>query len=174
MGGVIKSLPSKRGKRQASQLSKYPRSYIKTTTDTVLRDRRRKPPEFGPDVLEARAVAAIGSLELATLPERIVYKKLTQMLHGTHKFLFQREELGGRNFIGGFIIDFLVLDRQPYLAIEVLGDYWHQAYEKAADLEREMAVKREGYIYHEIWESEIYISDEYLENKLNVILEGRI
>jgi len=56
----------------------------------------------------------------------------------------------------------------------VLGDYWHQAYEKASDLEREMAVKREGYIYHEVWESEMYTSDEYLENKLNVILEGRI
>jgi len=173
MGG-IKSLPSKRGRRQASQLSKFPRTYIKTETETVLRDRRRKPPEFGPDKLEARAVAATGALERATLPERIVYKKLTQMLQGTHKFIFQREELGGRNFIGGFIIDFLVLDKQPYLALEVLGDYWHQAYEKAADLEREMAVKREGYIYHEIWESEIYISDENLENKLLVILEGRI
>jgi len=173
MGG-IKSLSSKRGRRQASQLSKFPRTYTKTATETVLRDRRRKSPEFGPELLESRAVAATGSLRLATLPERIMYKKLTQMLHGTHKFIFQREELGGRNFIGGFIIDFLILDRQPYIALEVLGDYWHQAYEKASDLEREMAVKREGYIYHEVWESEMYTSDEYLENKLNVILEGRI
>ena len=173
MGG-IKSIKSLRGKRQASQLPKYPRTYIKTQTDTVLRDRRRTPPEFGPDELEARAMPKTGTLANATLPERILYKKLSQMLQGTHKFIFQREELGGRNFIGGFIIDFLVLDRQPYLALEVLGDYWHQAYEKASDLEREMAVKREGYFYHEIWESEIYISDEFLENKLNVILEGRI
>ena len=106
MGGVIKSLSSKRGKRQASQLPRFPRTYVKTATESVLRDRRRKPPEFGLDELEARAVAAVGALERATLPERIVYKKLTQMLKGTHKFVFQREELGGRNFIGGFIIDF--------------------------------------------------------------------
>jgi len=174
MGGVIKSLSSKRGKRQASQLPRFPRTYVKTATESVLRDRRRKPPEFGLDELEARAVAAVGALERATLPERIVYKKLTQMLKGTHKFVFQREELGGRNFIGGFIIDFLILDRPPYIALEVLGDYWHQAYEKASDLEREMSVKREGYLYHELWESDVYISDEFLENKLNVILEGRI
>ena len=76
--------------------------------------------------------------------------------------------------IGGLILDFTIIDRQPYLAIEILGDYWHQAYQKASDLEREMGVLREGYLYHEIWESDIYISDENLENKLNVILEGRI
>ena len=167
----IKSL---RGARQASAYPKFPRKYTKTNTDSVLRDRRRKPPEFGYDRLENRASPKTGSLALATLPERIVHKKLTQMLQGGSRFIFQREELGGRNLIKEIIIDFLVLDRQPYLALEVLGDYWHQAYEKASDLEREMAVKREGYFYHEIWESEIYISDEFLENKLNVILEGRI
>ena len=79
-----------------------------------------------------------------------------------------------KNLVGVIILDFTIIDRQPYLAIEILGDYWHQAYQKASDLEREMSVLREGYMYHEIWESEIYVSDENLENKLNVILEGRI
>jgi hypothetical protein len=174
MGGVIKSLSSKKGKRQAAQLSRFPRSYITTSTQTVLRNRRIPKPEFGVNELELRAAPKAGSLDLATLPERIVHKKLSSMLHGTHNFIFQREELGGRNYIGGFILDFTIIDRQPYLAIEILGDYWHQAYQKASDLEREMGVLREGYLYHEIWESDIYISDENLENKLNVILEGRI
>lgn len=167
----IKSL---RGARQASAYPKFPRKYTKTNTDSVLRDRRRKPPEFGYDRLENRASPKTGSLALATLPERIVHKKLTQMLQGGSRFIFQREELGGRNYIGGFILDFTIIDRSPYIAIEILGDYWHQAYEKAADLERQMAVLREGYIYHELWESEIYISDEFLESKLAVILEGRL
>ena len=170
----IKKIKGSRGARQASQLSKFPRKYSKTNTDSVLRDRRRKPPEFGADRLEGRASPKAGSLVLATLPERIVHKKLTQMLHGSSRFIFQREELGGRNYIGGFILDFTIIDRNPYIAIEILGDYWHQAFEKAADLERQMAVVREGYIYHELWESEVYISDEYLENKLSVILEGRL
>ena len=170
MGGI----KSKRGARQASQLPRFPRKYGKTNTENVLRDRRRKPPEFGPERLEGRAMPKTGTLKLATLPERIVYKKLSQMLKGTKKFIFQREELGGRNFIGGFIIDFLIVDRPPYIALEILGDYWHQAYEKQADLERGLAVQKEGYLYHELWEHDVYESDEQLERKLSVILEGRI
>ena len=173
MGG-LKGLKGLKSKRQASQLPKFPRSYITTSTQTVLRDRRRKPPQFGLDELEARAAAKEGALVDATLPERIVYKKLSQMMKGTSRWLFQREELGGRNYIGGFIIDFTIIDRAPFIALEILGDYWHQAFEKQSDLERQLSVQREGYIYHEIWEREIYISDEFLENKLNVILEGRI
>ena len=168
--GPLKGVKALRGKRQASQLPKFPRTYIKSNTETVLRDRRRSKPVFGPEELEGRASQGF----YGTLPERIMYKKLSQMMQGSHNFIFQRTEGGGRNYIGGFVLDFLITDRLPYLVIEILGDYWHQAYEKAADLEREMAVRREGYLYYEIWESEIYISDEYLENKLNGILEGRI
>ena len=166
----IKKISSLRGARQASQMSKFPRVYTKNNTETVLRDRRRTKPVFGVEELESRAAQGF----YGTLPERIMHKKLTQMMQGTHNFIFQRTEGGGRNYIGGFVLDFLITDKLPYLVIEILGNYWHQAYEQAADLERAMAVKREGYIYHEIWESEIYISDEYLENKLTVILQGRI
>tara|TARA_R110002012_G_scaffold18062_1_gene66868 strand:- start:8 stop:517 length:510 start_codon:yes stop_codon:yes gene_type:complete len=166
----LKPLRGVRGARQASQLSKFPRTYVKNNTETVLRSRRRISPEFGPDRLENRAAQGF----YGTLPERIVYKKLSEMLLGTHNFTFQRLGGGGRNYIGGFVLDFVVIDRVPNVVIEILGDYWHQAYEKQADLERQMAVVKEGYLYNEIWESEIYISDENLENKLNVILEGRI
>ena len=79
MGG-LKGLKGLKSKRQASQLPKFPRSYITTNTQTVLRDRRRKPPQFGLDELEARAAAKEGALVDATLPERIVYKKLSQMM----------------------------------------------------------------------------------------------
>ena len=166
----LKPLRGVRGARQASQLSKFPRTYVKNNTETVLRSRRRISPEFGPDRLENRAAQGF----YGTLPERIVYKKLSEMLQGTHNFTFQRLGGGGRNYIGGFVLDFVVIDRVPNVVIEILGDYWHQAYEKQADLERQLTVVKEGYIYHELWESEIYISDQYLENKLNSILEGRI
>tara|TARA_X000001036_G_scaffold383890_1_gene377566 strand:+ start:1579 stop:2094 length:516 start_codon:yes stop_codon:yes gene_type:complete len=168
--GPLKGIKSLRGKRQASQMSKFPRIYVKSQTGSVLRDRRRTKPEFGIDELESRASQGF----YGTLPERIVHKKLTEMMGGPHKFAFQRTDLGGRNFIGGFVLDFVITDKQPFLCIEILGDYWHQAYEKQADLERQMVVQREGYLYHEIWESEIYIGDTWLENKLNEILAGRL
>jgi len=169
----MKSIKNLRGKRQAAQYPQFPRTYVRTETEKVIRDRRRSSPEFGDSVLEQRATSK-ETLPTATLPERIVFKKLSEMLRSNNKFLFQRIERGGRNLIGGFIIDFLVVDRSPPIALEILGDYWHQAYEKMADLERELAVKREGYSYHEIWEHDIYISDEYLEKILYTILGGRI
>jgi len=169
----IKSLSSKRGTRQAAAYPQFPRKYVRTATEKVIRDRRRSAVEFGDDPLEKRATS-LSVLPLATLPERIVFKKLSQMLRSNSKFLFQRIEKGGRNLIGGFIIDFLIVDREPAIALEILGDYWHQAYEKMSDLERELAVKREGYFYHEIWEHDIYQSDELLEQLLFEILGDRI
>ena len=173
MGG-IKSIKGLRGKRQASQLAKFPRKYIRTNTETVIRDRRRKSIEFGVDELEMRAAPKEGTLYNATLPERIIYKKLQEIYRGTSQFIFQREERGGRNLIGGFVIDFLIVDRSPYIALEILGNYWHQAYEKESDLERSLAVQRVGYAYHEIWERDIYISDEYVENFLLNILGQKL
>ena len=46
MGG-IKALRGLRSKRQASQLGTRNRTYLKTNTTTVLRDRRRSKVEFG-------------------------------------------------------------------------------------------------------------------------------
>jgi very-short-patch-repair endonuclease len=169
MGG-LKAKRGLRGKRQASQLNVRNRTYLKTSTDKVIRGRRRSAVEFGSDELESRATPKSQLGELATLPERIVHKKLVQLLHGSHNFTYQRVDKGGRNFINGFIIDFVVIDRLPLIAIEVLGDYWHKAYEKAADLERQIAVTRAGYDYFEIWEHDIYKSDEVLENILVKIL----
>jgi len=42
--GPLKGIKPLRGKRQASQLPKFPRTYIKSNTETVLRDRRRPKP----------------------------------------------------------------------------------------------------------------------------------
>ena len=73
MGG-IKPIKSLRGRRQASQLPKMPRTYIRTTTDKVVRDRRRPTIQFGVDELEQRDVQKEGALGTATLHERIIYK----------------------------------------------------------------------------------------------------
>ena len=81
MGG-IKPIKSLRGRRQASQLPKMPRTYIRTTTDKVVRDRRRPTIQFGVDELEQRAVPKEGALGTATLPERILYKKLSELYRG--------------------------------------------------------------------------------------------
>ena len=88
--GPLKGIKSLRGKRQASQMSKFPRIYVKSQTGSVLRDRRRTKPEFGIDELESRASQGF----YGTLPERIVHKKLTEMMGGPHKFAFQRTDLG--------------------------------------------------------------------------------
>lgn len=133
----------------------------------ITRDRRLRPIEIGIDPLEARAANVEG-----TLPERIVYKKLVQLV-GEQYISFQRLEGGGRNILGGFVLDFLITDRFPPLVIEVLGDFWHKPSRAFADAERMMAVTNRGYGYFEIWEHEVYHSDELTEKLLSEALGNR-
>ena len=165
MGG-IKSI---RKIRRVNRLTSSPRVFVRHTDIPIVRDRRVRPIEAGEDPLEARA----SKIPHATLPERIVHKKLAQLLGGEDKFVFQRTEGGGRLFIGGFVLDFLILDTLPPLVIEVLGDFWHQAVRRFADEERALTVISLGYAYAEIWEHDIYASDQLTEQILRDIIERR-
>lgn len=167
--GAINSI---RAIRRHSDLPDSPEIHVRYTPVNVVRDRRRRPNEVGPDELEARAIDP-NLFPGATLPERIVYRKLQQMLSGDHKFIFQRAANGGRTHIGGFVIDFLLIDRVPEVALEVLGSFWHQAEDRYTDQERALAVTSEGFRYHEIWDYDIFMSDEHLEAILTPILERR-
>lgn len=160
--GAINSL---RVIQRMRELPRNPRIWTRYRETVVGRDRRRAPVEFGQDELEARAQQDI----VGTLPERIVYKKLQQLV-GANNFLFQRTEGGGRNILGGYVIDFLVTDRIPPLALEVQGTYWHQQADGASNFERQLAVTRLGYTYAEIFDTEIYHSEEYFEERMRQLL----
>jgi hypothetical protein len=63
-----------------------------------------------------------------------------------------------------------VLDRTPPIALEVLGAFWHQPKDRHSDEERGFTMARLGYRYEEVWEQDIYIGDERLEEIITTIL----
>lgn len=158
--------------RRISRIPKRPRLYVRTQDLDIVRDRRQRSFEAGEDPNEARAISP-NRYPGATLPERIVHRTLTRMMGGEH-FIFQRSELGGRNFLGGFVIDFIIPNPEPPLALEILGDYWHQAPRRYSDMERAYVLFSLGYTYAEVWEHDILHSDQRLESILADILGNRI
>jgi very-short-patch-repair endonuclease len=159
--------------RRISRIPKRPRLYVRTQDMPITRDRRGRPIEFGVDELESRAISP-NRFAGATLPERIVYKALEKMMGDDSEFIFQRTELGGRNFLGGYVIDFVIPNPEPPLALEVLGDYWHQADRRYGDEERAYVLFSLGYEYAEVWEHDILHSGERLERILFQILGNRV
>lgn len=170
--GSLKSIKSKAIIRRVSRLSNSPRVFVRHDKVPILRGRRGRPIEFGEDPLEQRAVSK-SRFPTGTLPERIFFKALTTVMNGEQNFIFQRDVGGGRNFIGGFIIDFLIIDREPNVAVETLGSFWHQADVRYADQERALAVINKGFEYHEVWDYEIFQTDEFLEELILTRILGR-
>lgn len=157
----------------------HPTRYYRVSPLEPARGHRGRMP-FGPDPLEQRATQGID----APITERIVYKTLAQMV-GTGNFVWQFDIQGGRQvfksifaggtLVGGFVIDFVVLNREPPLAIEVMGAYWHGAGDSATrDLARKVAVNQFGFDYAEIHEADIMSSQDHLERVLLQILGGRV
>ena len=161
----MKSIPKI---RRISRLPKSEPIIVRRTDADITRDRQRNPIEIGEDPLEQRAIPR-DWFAGATLPERIVYKKLMEMV-GEDRIIFQRSEQGGRAIIGGFVIDFLVYVTNPPILIEVQGMHWHQPKDAFRDIERALVMTSLGYEYNEIWEDDIYQSDERLEDILGNIL----
>lgn len=155
--------------RRIARLPKVPRNFLRFQDAPITKNRRLQPIEFGDDPLEQRAIPK-DRFPGATLPERIVYKKLAQLI-GEDKFIYQRSEFGGRAFIGGYVLDFVVLVRQPPILLEVEGQYWHQKKDEYRDIQRATVMVALGFEYHEIWEYDIYQSDENLERILRGILD---
>lgn len=171
--GTVELLKGKAIIKRVPRLSKNPRIFIRNQKVPILRGRRERPKTLGIlDPLERRAVSK-SRFPNGTLPERIMFKALSTVMQGDHNFIFQRDVGGGRNFIGGFVIDFLIIDRTPNIAIETLGSFWHQAANRFADEERALAVISRGFKYHEVWDYEIFQSDLFLEEIILTRILGR-
>lgn len=140
------------------------RIHVRQTPLRIGRSRRPRPTEWGGDPLEMRAIPR-SRFAGATLPERIVYKKLAQLI-GETMFSFQRSEMGGRNFLGGYVLDFVIFLTIPPTLIEIQGSFWHQEKHQYRDLEKALALARLGYQYYEVQDRDIYMSDMHLETVL--------
>ncbi len=62
---------------------------------------------------------------VATEPEWRVYWWLTKHKNEVGEFDFQSSLMGGRLSRGGLVMDFILLEFIPQLAINVQGEYWH-------------------------------------------------
>jgi G:T-mismatch repair DNA endonuclease (very short patch repair protein) len=84
-----------------------------------------------------------------TLPEWQVYWWLTvrEKLVEGEDFSYQSSLLGGREQLGGMVADFILLNREPRLVINVQGGYWHRATAalKAHDVIYKAALQEMGY-----------------------------
>ena len=108
-----------------------------------------------------------------TLPERIVWKWLEDedRLYET-----QLAELGGRFWVGGAVVDFVVYDlgERP-VALRVQGDYWHgpgQGERQARDDEQAVRLAGLGYVGGDLWEGELYEAARY--DRVGRYIEGEI
>jgi hypothetical protein len=118
------------------------------------------------DPREARAVPK--DVVKGSLPERIVYKYLTDNLKLVPMvdFDFQSAQDGGRVELGGFVCDFVFLNLK--FVIQVQGVHHKEYLQERKDQQQEDVMAEFGYRVEQIWEDEIY--DEYrFENRMRKI-----
>lgn len=134
----------------------------------TLHKRGLQRPYTGTDPLQERAIPYYRVK--GTLPERIVYKYLVDILHfhpdSDFGFDFQSSLDGGRLSLGGLVVDFLF--EQLKLILQIQG-YTHTSFLRGRkDEEQKDALAAMGYYIEELWEEEIY--DLYIfENKMREI-----
>ena len=63
-----------------------------------------------------------GRIQEGTLPEYAIFWALEQV---QAEFTFQSQQLGGAREQLGAVVDFVVYEPVPNLAIRVMGEYWH-------------------------------------------------
>ena len=167
----IDKTPEKKSKRTRIRIPQPPdRAYSLRQRDLLQREKLRIPddrytlhkrgirrPMVGADPLEARAISK-GQLR-GTLPERIVYRYLTEkmrMVDGAD-FDFQSSLSGGRLEMGGLVVDFRF---EPLkLIINVQGPTHKEYLRGKKDDEQRSILEDMGYKVYDLWESDIY--DEY-------------
>lgn len=155
-----------KGIRGESHYSK--RDYTKREITRPVRIRRRRG-SVGQDPLEMRAAGVEGSIL-----ERIVFKRLTVLYGPVNIGFIYKYQVGAvsgadaRAFVGGFEMDFVVLNRPSgkEVALEILGAHWHGPKDQFADQERMLAIMGTGRDYAEIWEYEVMLGDEYLDHRI--------
>lgn len=107
----------------------------------------------------------------ASGPERKVFGWL--VLNG-FQFRFQKPFMGGRSYPGGAIIDFVIYDFNPPIALRIQS-YWHEsAPARAFDAEQAAALMDFGYIVKDIWEWEIATLDMLNDKMIEILVEARM
>jgi len=120
----------------------------------VLHKRGLTRPLIGTDALEDRAVPK--GMVRGSLPERIIYKYLTDKMHfqSNVDFDFQSSLQGGRLELGGMVADFLFEIMK--IIINVQGPT-HKGYLRGRkDEEQRNILDSMGYTVYELWEDTIY------------------
>jgi G:T-mismatch repair DNA endonuclease (very short patch repair protein) len=141
--------------------------YITPTSPITLHRRGLMQVDYrAPDPREQYAVS--DSEVHGTLPERIIYKSLTDrhLVPGSD-FTFQSSLVGGRIHLGGIVCDFLF--ERPPLVIRVQGMYWHGEFDRdngdlmhgeitqsRRDDEQGQTLNRMGYAVVDVWEEDTY------------------
>lgn len=125
------------------------------------------------DPNEARAVPyGYGPGQVrGTLPERILYKELQKR---KIPFEFQSSVDGGKQRLGGSIIDFVLTDRR--MMIEVKGTYWHTQVHTAAEDKARTVRLLQTYQLVELWDWEVYspfLLDEWFRRNIDLGLPDR-
>jgi len=129
----------------------------------VLHKRGVYRPDYSMDNLEARAIPK-GQLR-GSLPERIMFKFLVEMMHFLveRDFSFQSSLSGGRLQLGGLVVDFMFEDMK--LIIQVDGPTHTEMLRMAKDEEQDSILQDMGFTVFHITDEEIY--DLYtFENKM--------
>ena len=121
------------------------------------------------DPLEKAALQGVPG----TLPERIVWAWL---IKEDHSFTAQRAEMGGRQVVGGAVVDFLVYSMAAMpVAMRVQGDYWHGPKfpkRQARDDEQYYRLTEQGYLVVDLWEKDIY--DAVRNKRLTDYIMGEV
>jgi very-short-patch-repair endonuclease len=109
-------------------------------------------PWVGLDPLEERAAQGMRG----TLPERIIHKYLTDVMHFIAEvdFEFQSSLQGGRLDTGGIVADFLF--RQLKIVLNPLGPTHGEYWRHRKDEEQIMALEELGYDVYMIEEGDVY------------------
>jgi len=157
---------SKKGLGSLDALSNRPAKQAAVAEDKPTITRRGpQRSAYGDTELESRAVHDVD----ATLPERIVIKELERR---REDFEFQSSSDGGRLYIEGLAVDFIVYSRNPNVIIDVLSDWDKPPLSNENDMAFKQArLESLGYYYGFLWDQEdIYPSRQRLEQKMDEIL----
>ena len=104
-----------------------------------------------------------------TLPERMVALALVWL---GLPFRGQIAELGGKLFLGGGVVDFLVYVGRR-VVLRTMGDYWHSLpARKYKDLVQWDRLHQLGYAVADLWEKEIY--QAWVDGRLKAVVEQAV
>lgn len=123
-----------------------------------------------------RGIGAVGyGHGAATLPEVIVYGWLVvHKLRDEVDFSFQSSQLGGRLQFGGMVVDFLITDRLPNIAIRIQGAHWHTGADvDAKDAAQADVLAKQGIVVEDLYEDECY-NESILEDRMREIIGIRV